>query len=402
MRYAHLVIASLCWFAFSPPIATADNQSPRVEGIYFLPDNTGYTRLLRIQKGRFDVRQLGNLGGTVSGYFSGGQGGVHFIYFNGEKQIRCVCTSAVIEGRLWVGVFVRDRYDKQLFTCRTLRTGLFGPAQVGMPAGTIRWHFGESTWSLTPPHDNFNKSTVIKTRRVVHHPDDEDDRRLMPVFDQADHKTMATVFRDDGPRSYRDWAGWWAIGAGLFVDDKWNLDQKLKDAGDDAAARRKAIDDALHVNIGRRTFEQHGDVILTPWSLDLGPIGMAPASVKNDELVGEYVALHDDKVRITVKKSKQKKEDLLPHLEHLAFGQRTPAQWRTLLTTLEVEPDDWGLHRRVLYVNCMMGHADFPGYDLWLPLSGNRIARYVVPCTHLSNKSGWPLNDVVIMKKVGK
>lgn len=401
MPHIHRVITlfALSLLAVTPLSLRAD-EKPTLDGVYFLAADRGEARLLRINKGRFDIRLIGNLAGTVSGYFSGGEGGVHFIYFNGAEQVRCVATAAVIDGRLWVGVFYRDPHQKDLFACRTLHTGLFGPEQYGMPAGTIRWDMGKSTWTLTGPHDNFNKSTVIENVRVLRNPLDEKDRRLMPVFRDGDREKVETIFRDEGPRNYRDWAGWWALGAGMFVDEDWRLEEKLKEAGDDAGQRKKIIDTALRVNVGRRVFEQHGDVILTPWSVDLGPVGLVPAEVETKQLIGEYVAVDHAKLRVTIEEPK--KDDPPPHIRHLRPGLHTAEQWRALYSTLASNPDDWGVHRRVIHENCMMGHIDYPGYDFWLPLGDGRLARYLIASTHMPRLNDWPLGRVIVMKKVTK
>lgn len=388
--------------AAKSPDNAAKNKESSLDGIYFLPADRGEARLLRIAANRFDIRLIGNLGGTVTGIFSGGRGAVNLLYFNGAKRVRCESTSAVINGRLWVGVFQRDQHRSKRFICRTLNTDVFGSAQAGMPHGTIYWDMDKATWTLTPPHDAAHDATIIDNVQILRHPDDKDDRRLVPIFNEKLLPKVATIFRNDGPTGYRDWASWCAVSAGIFVADDWQFENQPKKAGDDAAARKAMIDQTLRVNVGRQHYEQHGDVILAPWSVDLGPVGMIPTKDKAAKLTGEYVAVDNDKLKVTVASPPltPKKDDVSAAIKHFAFGRKSLEQWEAVFKTLDQNPDDWGVHRRVLNDNCMMGHADWPGYDFWLPLPKGRLARYIVPSTHMFNKDRWPIGHVVVMKKV--
>ena len=119
-----------------------------------------------------------------------------------------------------------------------------------------------------------------------------------------------------------------------------------------------------------------------------------------DGIVGEYVALDNDSLRATVKIPKQG-DDPTP-TKHLIFPlHRTAAEWKKALGALEINPDDWGLSRRTYRENRMMGHADWPGFDFWLPLSDDRLARYIVPSTHMPGKE-WPVREVILMRKSGE
>ncbi|MEZ4475667.1 MAG: hypothetical protein R3F60_33685 [bacterium] len=142
------------------------------------------------------------------------------------------------------------------------------------------------------------------------------------------------------------------------------------------------VDDPLLRPVAWR---QHGDLMLTPWSVMLGPAGRVPHRAAPAE--GQYagaadapnprVALSADTLQIVA----EAPPPLWTDLGDLARGTPRPS-------AVAWSPDDRGISRVTYGHDCQMGHADLRGELAWFPLSDGRIFLWHRQPTHGQDVAG--------------
>ena len=112
----------------------------------------------------------------------------------------------------------------------------------------------------------------------------------------------------------------------------------------------------------RRGFERRGDVLVTPWSVRLGPIGLQPSRVSPEHLTGTW--RHGaEEVEVRLEEP--------PAPPWGAFGE---PEGRPVVG---FRPDAFGVVSRLVPFrgHAPMGHADYSLHELWFATGEDRLVR---------------------------
>ena len=140
--------------------------------------------------------------------------------------------------------------------------------------------------------------------------------------------------------------------------------------------------------VRRTAWRRVGDVMLTPWSIRLGPAGFGPSGAP--PVHGRYEGL----VQSTALRLDDARTRLALPVESLTIGgQPAPEELSGRLDafgyraeprpgSVTWSPDARGVSRATYGHDCVMGHADVPGILAWFPLADGRIFLWHQPATH--------------------
>jgi len=159
-----------------------------------------------------------------------------------------------------------------------------------------------------------------------------------------------------------------------------------------ALTKMTTMDEAA---LRRGVYRQHGEVIITPWSIDLGPARLMPVKRPLAEVKGLWLALDNPGQAVTVVDSK--KEHAFPFLEH--SGPPRAETIRARFAKLPYDSAETPLHHQVIRENCGMGHVDWPGHIFWFATADDRLVRYIYPSTHTSLGLDSPVNRTQVFTR---
>jgi len=379
----------------------------QVDGVYFLPAEQGTSHFISIQGRSFRSLFRGMIRGEVKGHCNGGEadaGELSFFYFNGEEIARTEVTYGVVDGELWLGVFRRGSgVGKDNFHCNLRGMKFFGPVSKLLPEGQLLWEIEAETWR----HYRFPKlaseETKIESVRLLKAaPTANGSVKMRPIFPITAREDLRTVFADP-----------WFSGhspskidngrIGLFAKKDWEFEPE--DETNLVELLPKPETDTM-----RSYYRQVGDVIIAPWSIKLGPVGLKPVAKKFAEVEGVWVdSTRADRLVEVIAAPKATTGALFrlgpPNAEEMGkrFSQLQYTRAKTdadegVIELAEEETDVDTLHTQVISENCGMGHADWPGYIHWFATKDDKIVRYIYPSTH-TPITNHPVNRTQVFKR---
>lgn len=361
----------------------------KIEGIYFLRGGPGEGRVLQLDGKRFRYFLHVSSGRPLEIHGNIWTSGrtVFFVFFNGKSLVRFSCTYAVVDGELWLGVFRKAaRKDgTEVWNMIPARPEFFGrrkgsvPEVVGIAWIGDKWKVRLS--SSKPP------ITVEGIREIRPAKRKGPDGPFIPVFPD-DKKTVQLA---GAWASTQLAAGAWApTGFGCGVSDSSDVyPGKLWRFGITAArgkgpvpkeklARIFSSTKSSHrSNTGKPYYERRGDVIMTPWSINLGPVGLVPVKLKPEEASGVWVNEANAKDRVTIRGPKKEGAQGSPLHFPWMFGTTSPKRVKSYLSKAVYAPDSRGIAHHIWGWNCCMGHGDYPFHTFWAAVSRDRMVRHI-------------------------
>lgn len=371
-----------------------EDSKPNIDGVYFLPTYKYEPRILTIQGRKFTLEFFGSLPGSVSGLVSSSEKEVGFNYFNGERRVRVQASSAIINGELWLGVFHPVAYSKkQRWVATADELGLLGYAARFCPEGQIMWDWDAETFAHTPLPFVRSKTKTFENVKLLESPTEKINPFLSPVFLLTDFENLLPLFSD---YLHQKQIGESDVMTrlGVFAKPGWKLAdsfEKLQADNETEAFHKLTQLWPGEVSFQRGYYKRVGDVIIAPWSINLGPIGLLPAKKSAEELAGEWVS--DEAKKTVTLEYEPKRDDLF---RGLLFGKPDYAK---LLGTLQYVEGEGPVHQTGIYQNCMMGRADFAGHIFWFATADGRIVRYIYPSNHGPIGDDPPVNKLHIFRR---
>lgn len=365
---------------------------PQIDGVYAL----GGQRLLRIEQNKleilYDSQTLGRQ--RVTGTVLTTADELHLVYFNGEKQAKARVTFGLVGDHLWVGVMKRRRED--LWTGTTRGAALFGEDRTPLPDGEIAWDLRARQWSYAI---RGGAPTIVGPTRAVPAGKgrvDESGERFVAVVEAGRGAEALKWVLDREPAFCDDMRGH----PGFLVSFPAIALQQGPGAGPATEVRTEQLLKAVDAFLSSRpaTYERIGDVMLTPWSVDLGPVGLVPATADANKAVGHWESSGRG---LDVRTAAEQPPMTEKPKAIVRLGRPGQQEIEAMESQLEFDAGDGGVHTKPYGWSCGMGHSDHSGVIYWFLTQDDRLVRIVHPA-HCDGGSGplpqRPRVDVYVRK----
>lgn len=348
-------------------------KSP-IDGIY-VDGGSGEYRIIQFQNGWMTLK-------TDDGYELRGryivrgetQGNLFINYFDGQTRVAFSTTFAICEQKLWLGTLNRlpHQEEESYYYAKMQNAGMFGLSSEHCPAGRFHWYsqkglgqfyaegekrFDFKTHKFKMPGEN---KFVIGVERESNFTAEES-KLLTGKSEQ-----VTSVLPDFLDNHF----GWHEV----FHETEaiTNQMKALYDA-------RKSDED-IEQRFRSRTFraaDKDANVIIAPWSICVGQVGLFPIDLEEAKLVGEW----SDGLTVLPKADQS---ILLSDIPLFPIDPDDDDSALKVLSELRYAPKPaiFNISRQSFSYNCMMGHLDIPGVVLWFPISNSKIARFWSPPTH--------------------
>jgi hypothetical protein len=393
MRTLRLDCALLLFAAgfFCVMIETAENPPLKCAGVYALSG----MRLLRIDQDRFDLRTDSPVLGkkSVSGLVSDSDG-ITLRYFNGTAEVKINTHYAIIDGHLWIGI-MRPAGEGRWHT-RSTNTAIFSGDANAMPECSVLWDMNKETWNVEFQNSIHPAIAIDGITALAAGPGHilKDSKQFIAILRNDGGATRAAEvaqwksrIADWEPRLVNLKSGSWidmGIGSGMasltrslvLLPEGWRLGPA------DSIPKKEFGVDALQKTLGAMakdrgplaSYEQIGDILLTPWSIDLGPVGLIPVKADAADLFGEWIG--PDKKSLSIGKGYAPKDwSRLP----AKVGGPSPEELEKMISPLPLAADDAGIHVQIYGWNHGMNHADHPGFIYWFLTADKKLVRMIYP-----------------------
>jgi hypothetical protein len=338
-----------------------------MQGVYFMPvhwENPlfGRHRIIEFRNGSFrssiSYGRRKEVPVEIKGRCSSHNNTMTLEYHDGEKLVRLSNTYAVVNGHLWLGVFVKGKGPKgePQWACHTERLSFFSHSDHRAPQGWVRWNIEKGTWELLPTDPQTGRKVEFSGLSTLPLPDKREDvEAFTAVF--PDNDTLRSVSSAIGWLRYGD------VDFGVALPEDAELAEMGKRYGD---------------RLFRARYVRKGDVIIAPWSIDLGPAGLVPKIVEAEAVEGEWVNESDstDVVKLRKPAAKDGRARIGPAFLPL-YGPQGAKALAKALREAEFRSDENGISHSTWGWDCHMGHGDAPFHIYWLALKDGRMARYV-------------------------
>ena len=149
------------------------------------------------------------------------------------------------------------------------------------------------------------------------------------------------------------------------------------------------------------TYKRVGDVLIGPWSSDLGVTGLKPVEAKAEQALGEWTSAGGKRVIV---KEAEKEGDGLTFKGLGMIGPRPSKEGiERMVSELTLDAGEKGIHRKVYGWNCMMAHMDHGGVIYWFLTVEGKLVRVIFPAYCDGGSGGWAQDgEVEVFEKKGK
>jgi hypothetical protein len=137
---------------------------------------------------------------------------------------------------------------------------------------------------------------------------------------------------------------------------------------------QKAVD--TYTGWRRMTYERVGDVMLTPWSVDLGPVGLMPAKANANQALGHWESAGRGLDVLAVAERPQARANPPADVQ---LGRPRAKEIDAMESRLEFDADDGGIHTKTYGWFCGANHGDHEGYIYWFLTPDDRLVRILYP-----------------------
>jgi hypothetical protein len=124
-------------------------------------------------------------------------------------------------------------------------------------------------------------------------------------------------------------------------------------------------------HLQRNYYQVKENTIIAPWSIDMGPVGIFPKAFSAEKMYGEWVAESDATRKFSIIAPDQKPG--IAFKRNWSWGEpKYP-----LFDRIHFNPDSTGIIHFSAHHDCVMNHEDTPFIGVLIPLSENRLARFI-------------------------
>ncbi|WP_205525921.1 hypothetical protein [Pyxidicoccus trucidator] len=346
----------------------------RLDGLYFADrgvfDTNSAPKLLLLEQGLFELLQGTEL--SLRGTFEARDGLLRLKPVGGGTATTLETTYAVVDGRLLLGVLRQVGDARHRWTSAALPSKLLGHERM-VPtqpeAFRIDWDLREGEWRFT----SGARQVVLNGVARLEHPK-LGGRLFVPVFRSPAQRGGG----DDPARMLVDHQR--VVGHALGTQSLFGLEPasaaplvwdgaQVRSRNGGAGSGMKPAELVLRIlsESAGTSYERRGEVVVTPWTVDLGPVGLLPVRADPSKLAGTYV--NGDKEFIVSAQPPSPS----PQAEMYAMiGQYHPERE----VTCHYAPDARGLVTWTLGGDHMMGHWDKATRMFCFVLADGRVVRY--------------------------
>lgn len=344
------------------------------DGLYFVESNGGVSdappRLLLLEKGLFEVLE-GNTP-REHGTFEARDGLLRLRPASQGKGAELETTYAVVDGHLLIGV-LRHVGDERRWTSSAFPDVLLGREPMNREhrgdAFRIDWDMEEGTWHFTSGGHQGVLNGVARFE-----PPAQAGRSFFPVFRPAAsgaEQDTAAMGKDRGHPDGVEWGVFYRFGLQASPEAPWDWDGSLARVRPGTDARRSKEWSYDLKRAPSHFYERKGDVVVTPWTVDLGPVGLVPVRAEPSSVAGSYVSGKEALVVSLQPREPQTSNGYI--IEGLFLDVHTDAGW------CHYAPDARGL---VVWESHAVGHpgmnhADKPYTLVCFALGDGRFVRYI-------------------------
>jgi hypothetical protein len=355
-------------FACQKPAQVPD----RIDGLYFADSafpSSGYglSKLLLLEQGLFELLDGTEL--AQRGTFEAHDGLIRLRPVGTGTRVELETTYAVVDGHLLLGVLRHVDGEPHRWTSAALPPEVLGQAWMESPhpAGfRIDWDMREGAWRFTSGARHVELSGVARLENPA-----DGGRSFVPVFrrpaqrggvdDPAGMLAEKRTAMDMGARF-----GWEAPPE---VPLDWDGELVRLRNGEGSPGMRAA--DVLRdpfANGRPPPYQRRGDIVVTPWTVDLGPVGLLPVRADPWTHEGTYVS-GDEELVVSARPSPGESQGD-PYLRIF----RHPGEESRCLYV----PDARGLVAWKLgMTHPPMDHWDKPTLVVCFALADGRFVRYI-------------------------
>ncbi|MFP2903941.1 hypothetical protein ACLESD_02470 [Pyxidicoccus sp. 3LFB2] len=343
----------------------------RLDGLYFA--DPGYyaaehtTKLLLLEQGLFELLQGTEL--SLRGTFEARDGLLRLKPVGGGAALET--TYAVVDGRLLLGVLRQVGGERHRWTSAALPSEFLGRdrrVRASVEAFRIDWDMRGGEWRFTSGARQVLLGGVARFEHPEH-----GGRLFVPVFRGPAQRGG----RDDPARMLAE--SQQVLGHELGRRSQFGLEaapeaplvwdgEQVRLRQGDAGPRRPAETILRLFETTADTYARRGEVVVTPWTVDLGPVGLLPVRADPSKLAGTYVN-GDTEFIVTAQPPTPSPQAA----EYAMVGLYHPDQE----VTCHYAPDARGLVTWTLGDRHFpMGHGDMTEHVFCFALADGRVVRY--------------------------
>ncbi|NMO15873.1 hypothetical protein HPC49_26935 [Pyxidicoccus fallax] len=353
------------WLVLFAALLGACRQPPapsyRVDGLYFadhgIVSELEAPKLLLLEQGRFELLRGKDV--LLSGTFDADAGVLRLRPVNGAVGAELEATYAVVDGRLLLGVLRRVDASRPRWRSAALPAeflGLQRMAKVQPGAFSVDWDMDTGEWRFTSGEREVVLSGVARVESSA-----DGERAFVPVFQRPERRGGG-----DDPEAMLQ-AGREHAGGALEEPSPFGLmvgtDAELVWRGGVVRTRNGGSGPWE----AARPYERRGSVMVTPWTVDLGPVGLLPVRAEPAAVAGTY-EYEDEAFVVSAQPPPSRSDD--PYA--------TGFRYRGDEQRCHYVPDERGLVARDLGMDHPpMSHWDKPVTLFCFSLGDGRFVRYV-------------------------
>ncbi|QSQ25391.1 hypothetical protein JY651_10875 [Pyxidicoccus parkwayensis] len=265
-----------------------------VDGLYFADSHSGYRlgppRLLLLEQGLFELLDGEEL--LQRGTFEMHDGVLRLKPVGTGSRVVLESTYAVVDGHLLLGVLRPVNGEQHRWISSALPWEFLAEAGMLRPqpaAFRIDWDMREGQWRFSSGARQVVLSGVARLENPA-----DGGRSFVPVFRRPDRRGGVddpTGMVAEGPvavgLSFR--FGWEAGPEDPLEWDGALVRPRSSDAGP-GMAPADVFREQFQSDGGASTYRRRGDIVMTPWTVDLGPVGLLPVHVDPWTREGTYVS----------------------------------------------------------------------------------------------------------------
>jgi hypothetical protein len=362
-----------------------------VDGVYFLGARHSHApQVFRISGKEFSVRRY-DAPTELRGNHVFSPTLLQFRYFDGRSIVHSQVTHGVVNGRLIVGVFRPEKTPdgRKVWVMRCSNPDILGANVEHIATGELTWDPERLSLTRDAIPKIGAKSRTVESLGTLNAPKTSTNSNrfvLMWTEEARNSEVFTGLDQDMGGLGSRWMLAKGVDRLGVVCEEGWSL--KL---GQQSLQNKITEDELFEKIAGIGHFERVDDIIIAPWSVDLGPVGLIPVMPDQNAATGEWVSADGQTCRVIPPAAAQKPKDTLAVLANtFSIGPPSKEAFRAFMEDLHLRPDD-DLQTSSMRADCMMGHNDYPAHLLWFVMADGRLVQYVYSGAHIPAPSIQPV-----------
>ena len=363
-RIALLLIFAVILFSTSQSNAQ-EGAKTAIDGIYFQGNSLHY-RIFEFKNGWLKIKT--NRGAELRGKVNfqsspnSKRGIVSIEYYDGQQNIELSTTYTILEQKLWLGTFNQTSYrTKPCYLSVVQDAGMLGMSNRACLQGKFYWYSKQGLGRFKPfdgPQPFGFKINKTET------PDSDSFQIEIDTTSDFSAADAELLFSIKKPFTK-------SLPAYLKQDRVW-----------------KQMHGSEH---NFRPLDEKSTVIVAPWSVCLGRVGLFAREVDEADLIGDW----SDGSVVTKRPKQSPANQAAVFFPGIGLQERRTRE-RLKSLVYSPDPENFNFSRSSAAFNCTAGHQDVPGDVFWFPISDTEIAKFSSQPTH-----GWgsKFQQTVISRK---